>query len=110
MNVRRIFVTTSVAMAAVACAVTGQAVDDSSMGLSKTSVFDDPTPMAPVYSAPPPGAPVTTPERYFPGAPPVIPHSINGLVPITGQNNSCLGCHDKRGGPSTISQRRFRLV
>ena len=95
MNVRRLFLATSVALAAVAWAVTGKAVDDSSLGLSKTSVFDDPTPVAPVYDAPPPGAPVTAPPRYFPGAPPVIPHSIDGLVPITAQSNTCLGCHDK---------------
>ena len=95
MNVRRLFVATSVALAAAAYAFTVQAVDDSSLGLSKTSVFDDPTPVAPSYDAPPPGVPVTAPERYFSGAPPVIPHSIDGLVPITGQNNSCLGCHDK---------------
>lgn len=95
MNVRRMFINTSMALAAAAFAVTGQAVDDSSLGLSKTSVFDDPTPMAPVYDAPPPGVPVTAPARYFPGAPPVVPHSIAGLVPITSQSNTCLGCHDK---------------
>ena len=95
MNVRRMFVATSVALVAAAGAVTSQATDESSLGLSKTSVFDNPTPVAPVYDAPPPGVPVTAPERYFPGAPPVIPHSIEGLVPITSQNNTCLGCHDK---------------
>ncbi len=95
MKVRRMFLATSAALVAVAFAATGQAMDDSSLGLSKTSVYDDPTPVAPVYDAPPPGVPVAAPERYFPGAPPVIPHSINGLVPITGQSNTCLGCHDK---------------
>ncbi len=95
MKVLRMFVATSVALAAATWTVPGAAVDDSSLGLSKTSVFDDPTPMAPVYDAPPPGAPVTAPARYFPGAPPVIPHSIDGLVPITGKSNTCLGCHDK---------------
>ncbi len=95
MNVRRMLIATTAALAAAACAASGQAVDDSSLGLSKTSVFDTPTPAAPVYSAPPPGAPVTAPARYFPGAPPVIPHSVAGLVPITGKANSCLGCHDK---------------
>jgi len=95
MNVRRMFIATGVALAAAAWAVAGEAVDDSSLGLSKTSVFDDPTPVAPAYDAPPPGAPVTAPARYFPGAPPVITHSIAGLIPITGHSNNCLGCHDK---------------
>ncbi len=95
MNIRRMFIATSVALAAAAWAVTGKAVDDSSLGLSKTSVFDDPTPVAPAYDAPPPGGSVTAPPRYFPGAPPVIPHSMAGLLPITGGSNACLGCHDK---------------
>ncbi len=95
MNVLRMFIATTAALAAAACAASGQAVEDSSLGLSKTSVFDAPTPAAPVYDAPPPGVPVTVPARYFSGAPPVIPHSVAGLVPITGKANSCLGCHDK---------------
>ncbi len=104
MNVRRLFIATSMALAAAACVATVEAVDDSSLGLSKTSVFDDPTPKAPVYNAPPPGVPVTGPDRYFPGAPPVVPHSIDGLLPITGQSNTCLGCHDK---PDLIGKKRW---
>ena len=95
MNILRITIAMNAALVATACAAAGPAVEDSSLGLSKTSVFDAPTPAAPVYDAPPPGVPVTAPARYFSGAPPVIPHSVEGLVPITGQINSCLGCHDK---------------
>jgi len=29
----------------------------------------------------------------FNNAPPLIPHSVEGLVPITKRNNACLGCH-----------------
>ena len=32
-------------------------------------------------------------ERSYQNAPPLIPHSIEGLVPITLNNNACLGCH-----------------
>ncbi len=32
-------------------------------------------------------------DRSFQDAPPLIPHSTKGLLPITGKNNSCLGCH-----------------
>lgn len=32
-------------------------------------------------------------KRSFENAPPLIPHSVEGLVPITTDNNSCLGCH-----------------
>jgi len=32
-------------------------------------------------------------ERAFVNAPPMIPHSVDGLLPITKSNNACLGCH-----------------
>lgn len=32
-------------------------------------------------------------KRSFNNAPPLIPHSVAGLVPITKGNNACLGCH-----------------
>lgn len=82
-------------LTAACAAYGGKVVDDSDLGLIKASVFDTPTPTPPDYAAPPPGVPVTEAPRYFPGAPPIIPHNITGLVPITGQMNACLGCHDK---------------
>jgi cytochrome c-type protein NapB len=44
------------------------------------------------YDRPAPG---TAPkfERSYVNAPPLIPHSVDGLLPITKANNSCLGCH-----------------
>lgn len=33
-------------------------------------------------------------ERAYENAPPMIPHDIEGLLPITPDNNACLGCHD----------------
>ena len=32
-------------------------------------------------------------ERAYVNAPPMIPHSVDGLLPITQNNNQCLGCH-----------------
>lgn len=32
-------------------------------------------------------------DRSFENAPPLIPHSLDGLVPITKDLNSCLTCH-----------------
>jgi cytochrome c-type protein NapB len=32
-------------------------------------------------------------ERSYQNAPPMIPHSVEGLLPITIKNNACLGCH-----------------
>ncbi|BCD68883.1 nitrate reductase cytochrome c-type subunit [Nitratiruptor sp. YY09-18] len=32
-------------------------------------------------------------QRSYENAPPMIPHSIDGLLPITLDHNACLGCH-----------------
>ncbi|MCB1734851.1 MAG: nitrate reductase cytochrome c-type subunit [Gammaproteobacteria bacterium] len=65
----------------------GDGIADSDMGLTKTSVFDDPTPVASHQGG-------AKPELAYPGAPPQIPHAIDGLVPVTTANNACMGCHN----------------
>lgn len=32
-------------------------------------------------------------QRAFENAPPMIPHNVDGMLPITIDNNSCTGCH-----------------
>lgn len=32
-------------------------------------------------------------QRSYENAPPLIPHSIEGLVPVTASNNMCISCH-----------------
>jgi len=44
------------------------------------------------FDAPAPGSGVRY-ERAFVNAPPMIPHSVEGLLPITKGNNACLSCH-----------------
>lgn len=39
-------------------------------------------------------------ERAFENAPPMIPHDVDGMLPITIDNNSCTGCHDPAVAPS----------
>lgn len=34
-------------------------------------------------------------ERAFTNAPPMIPHDVEGMLPITIKNNQCLSCHDR---------------
>lgn len=34
-------------------------------------------------------------ERSYENAPPLIPHDISEMLPITKDNNTCLSCHDK---------------
>ncbi|WP_066389233.1 nitrate reductase cytochrome c-type subunit [Helicobacter himalayensis] len=33
-------------------------------------------------------------ERAFENAPPLIPHDIEGMTPLTQQDNQCITCHD----------------
>jgi cytochrome c-type protein NapB len=39
-------------------------------------------------------------ERAFENAPPMIPHDVEGMLPITIDNNSCTGCHEPAVAPS----------
>ncbi len=45
-----------------------------------------------VFDAPDPGD-STLKERSFENAPPVIPHNVDGLLPITTAENACIECH-----------------
>ncbi len=54
------------------------------------------------YSRPAPGS-STKFERAFKDAPPMIPHSVEGLLPITKDNHQCLGCHMPDVAPSVGS-------
>ncbi len=48
--------------------------------------------------------------REFEGAPPLIPHAIRGLTPITAKNNACVRCHGRAGattGPPPASASHF---
>jgi cytochrome c-type protein NapB len=62
------------------------------MGLSRTSVTTDPDPATFEYSQADPYSGGVLP-RAFNGAPPQIPHSLDGLMPITRDSNTCVSCH-----------------
>jgi len=53
---------------------------------------EDVVPPAVAYHSAPPGASKRF-KRAYQDAPPMIPHSTEGLLPITKNNNACLGCH-----------------
>jgi len=69
-------------------------VDETVLGLRKTSLFqeDNVAPPTVKNDRPAPGASQRF-ERAYVNAPPMIPHSVEGLLPITKDNNQCLGCH-----------------
>jgi cytochrome c-type protein NapB len=71
----------------------GGAIDELNMGLSKTSVFDTPTPAPYSYSDAKPGWNDPLP-RAWTGAPPQIPHRVDEFLPIVAEDNQCLDCHD----------------
>jgi len=77
---------------------------DDEMGLSKTSVFDDPSPAAFDYPQTDPQASHALP-RAWDGAPPQIPHNIDDFLPINAQSNQCLRCHDK---PSMMGKKKVK--
>lgn len=82
---------------------TAQAEDgiaDNSIGLSKHSVFDIPSPEHFVYQGVMPGTdPVY--KRAYPDAPPQIPHNIELMTPVKASVNYCLSCH---GNSAELSQ------
>jgi len=68
-------------------------VDETVLGLRKTSLFnEDVKPVDGKFDRAAPGASARF-ERAYVNAPPMIPHSTDGLLPITKDNNQCLGCH-----------------
>jgi cytochrome c-type protein NapB len=78
-------------------AVQDQSIPDDSLGLSKTSVFDIPTPDVIEFSSPDAGSVGKRSERSYMTAPPMIPHSTKDMVPITLETNLCKDCHVQPG-------------
>jgi cytochrome c-type protein NapB len=83
----------------------GEGIPDSQIGLSKVSVFDDPAPEAVLWNLSDPGDRPTVPAP-FPEAPPVVPHRIDDVLPITFDTNECIDCHavetKEEGEPTPI--------
>ena len=78
----------------IGSAQAAQPVSPDSTGLSKTSVFDTPTPKVYEYQGKQPGENKVLPRAYL-NAPPQIPHDIKDFLPITTQSNFCIGCHNQ---------------
>ena len=70
------------------------AVSERALGLRKADLYaeDKAAGVKTDYNRPAPGS-STKFERAYKDAPPMIPHSVDGLLPITRENNQCLGCH-----------------
>lgn len=91
----------TLALVTISCvSAGGGAIEDSSLGLDKSSVFETPSPEPFNYSTSPPGSGEALPSVQV-GAPPQIPHSIDTFLPLTSESNQCMVCHDK---PDLIGQ------
>lgn len=67
-------------------------IADLDFGLRKTALTDDRVPPRVVFTEATPGGNARLPRAYD-GAPPLIPHSLDGFVPIALSENTCLLCH-----------------
>jgi len=84
----------------------GVELQDDKMGLSKTSVYDDPSPETFMYPQTEPSAAVALP-RAWDGAPPQIPHKTEAFMPIKTGKNVCIVCHDK---PALIAKKKVKGI
>ncbi len=69
-------------------------VTEESLGLRKTDLYSENNTEGDlgVFDAPAPGQSQTI-ERSFENAPPLIPHTVQGFLPIKKGQNLCLSCH-----------------
>jgi len=69
-------------------------ISDTEMGIRKADVFTEkPVMTGGVYYGDAPQGTSQRFERSFENAPPLIPHDIEGLLPIKAHDNKCLSCH-----------------
>ena len=79
----------------VGCSAANQALQsEESIGLRKTDLYSENTTTGDrtEYIKTAAGESKVI-ERAFENAPPMIPHTVEGMIPITINNNSCTGCH-----------------
>jgi nitrate reductase cytochrome c-type subunit len=81
------------ALAAVVAGCATLAIDDTQLGLRKSSVFEVVTPTPFGFEGP--GAGQTIAPLAGSGMPPMISHAVENYLPITAKANGCLACHDR---------------
>ncbi len=79
----------------VGCTTTKQSISEESLGLRTTDLYSegaDTVGDRTEYTKNSAGTSQII-ERAFENAPPMIPHNVEGMLPITIDNNACTGCH-----------------
>jgi cytochrome c-type protein NapB len=79
-------------------------LSEEQMGLSRTSVTTDPDPATFEYRQADPSTSGVLPRAYI-GAPPQVPHSLDGLIPITRDSNACISCHQQ---PDQVGKKKVK--
>lgn len=87
-------------------------ITEKELGLRKTDLYSEEKAEGSKSDFSRPDAMTSTKfERAFSDAPPMIPHSVDGLLPITKNNNQCISCHmpdvAKSMGATPLSDTHF---
>lgn len=92
--------TAAAAILIVGCA-NNQTVSEESLGLRKTDLYTEKSTTGDktMYIKDAAGTSKYI-NRAFENAPPMIPHDVDGMLPITINNNACMGCHEPAVAPS----------
>lgn len=95
MKKKLVLLGSAAAMFLVACAM-NESASSQEFGLRKAGLENEnKVNLADInYSAAQPGE-AKTYDRSYENAPPLIPHDVADMLPITKDNNTCLSCHDK---------------
>ena len=77
------------------CTIAQKTYSEESLGLRKVDIYTENSivPDKTDYTKPAAGT-STKIDRAFENAPPMIPHDVEGMLPITISNNQCIVCHD----------------
>ncbi|SFO92320.1 nitrate reductase cytochrome c-type subunit [Hydrogenimonas thermophila] len=69
-------------------------ITEEELGLRKENLYTEQgiAPVTADFTKPAPGMSKKI-DRSYENAPPLIPHSVDGMLPITIKNNACTGCH-----------------
>lgn len=91
-------------LAASLAAAANAGLTEDQMGLSKADVAADTEPAPFEYRQADPYSGGVLPRAYL-GAPPQVPHSLDGLTPITRDSNACLSCHQQ---PDKVGKKKAK--
>lgn len=85
---------TVVTIGVIGCTAASQSLNEEEIGLRKSNLYEEKVVLKDKvdYSTLAPGESKLI-KRSYENAPPLIPHSVEGLLPITLESNTCLDCH-----------------